>query len=336
MSNANTPPQTAPPPIGQPGDDFIRWFNGAPEWKSLPAKQTLESAFKAGVFWEVWFNDARGYAAATDAQLFVHLVDAAYFHGWKILLSRLVGIKLAVATPSDLRGWCLFQHWMVQHRDRLETSQLTFRGDWLDDDDLISSWTRADMQFVSDMVDMERHLRAGQLAEANSIASRYPTGLKDTRPNAIQAEAIQMYGRLCPKIRAVGWNMMRHLGGHLRPAEPEDPATWQTAHRDLDSIEAWCDQEETRLNILMPSAGAPPTRYSTAATVNGAVQLVTIGQISILVHLSERSMSPYVKDWGDPVEKKRGRRPARYDYAKILPKLRERFPDAPELPYPQP
>lgn len=68
--------------------------------------------------------------------------------------------------------------------------------------------------------------------------------------------------------------------------------------------------------------GAPLEPTSTPS------KLVTIKNVADNFHLESRSMTRYVRDWGNPVVKHSGQRPAKYDLAMIRPMLETQFPDA--------
>lgn len=76
----------------------------------------------------------------------------------------------------------------------------------------------------------------------------------------------------------------------------------------------------------------PPVSISVLASaveVDSEVvtQFVTVEQVASFVHLEPGSMTRYIRKWPAPTIPKRGRRRAMYDKAKLLPVLREQFPD---------
>lgn len=62
-------------------------------------------------------------------------------------------------------------------------------------------------------------------------------------------------------------------------------------------------------------------------STNGSPDLITRSQVADMVGLEEKSMGPHVKDWPQPIEPARGRKPARWDWRTLYKTVQQQFPE---------
>jgi hypothetical protein len=115
----------------------------------------------------------------------------------------------------------------------------------------------------------------------------------------------------------------RNATGPLLVWSIEDPALresldgkfWQENWPALvERLDGWVTEAEKWV-INGPSGGVKTDVH------------VTVEQVARVVHLEPKSMSPYTKEWGQPVVPHKGSRPAQYSFSSIRPILETQFPE---------
>lgn len=81
-----------------------------------------------------------------------------------------------------------------------------------------------------------------------------------------------------------------------------------------------------RQEISNPSNGQSGKKPKSGSNAGMSCQLVTIQQVATIVHLESKSMTKYVRDWGEPAVLHSGQRPAKYDLTVIRTTLKTQFP----------